>query len=224
MLRNLVRYVTNNDARCDVHALIDSPIRWGDYPTERGVAVEPLGGLVVNCRWQPPPTAPDAPPLPDNEGAWNTRPGEGFLPHGRRVFGPWSYTNATGIRDLSDPVQAEMLKRQLAGEAGTAAINPPELDDVDNAVKRKSQASPTRRGQFWARIPAGQKWCVNKVENPSEATGKIAVQVNAGASASLEIPPGETATVKCEIAGGATTVNVKYVADKTLVLLETSFE
>ena len=223
MLRNLVAYVSSSESR-EVHPLIDKPILWGNYPTERGVVVEPLGGLVVNNRWQRPPTAPNAKPLPDNEGAWNVMPGQGFVPHGRRVFGPWSYTNATGIRDLSDPGQAEMMKRQQAGEAGTAGINPPELDDADNAIKRETKASPTGTGQFWCRVPAGRKWCVTKVENPSDNPGKIEMQVNGGKAEAIEVAKGQTASVKCPIGAGATVVNVKFTADKSLVLLETSFE
>ena len=74
MLRNLVAHLTSSEGH-EVHPLIERPIKWGNYPTERGVVVEPIGGLVVNCRWQQPPTDPAAKPLPDNEGAWNTKPG-----------------------------------------------------------------------------------------------------------------------------------------------------
>jgi len=50
--------------------LIDAPIVWGDYPTERGVVVSPLQGLLVNQ---------------DRD-----------TPRGRRPFGPFSYGGATG--------------------------------------------------------------------------------------------------------------------------------
>jgi hypothetical protein len=52
------------------------------------------------------------------------------------------------------------------------------------------------------------------------------MNVNSGARGSTEVPPGGTATVKCEIPGGGATdaVNVKFTADKSLVLLETAFE
>lgn len=223
MLRNLLTYLTSNEER-EVHPRVDKPIVWGNYPTEKGVVVEPLGGLVVNNRWQKPPTAPDARPMPDNDGAWNTMPGQGYIPFGRRVFGPWSYTNATGIRDLSDPVQMDMMKRQQAGEAGTAAINPPELDDADNAIKRESKSSPVGTGEFWATISPGRKWCVTKVENTSDKPGKIEVRVNDGPVASIEVAKRATASVKAPIEKDATTVNVHFKADKTLVLLETFFD
>jgi beta-galactosidase len=225
MLRNLLTYV-GSTGNHEVHPVIDQPIVWGRYPTEKGVVVEPLGGLTVNCRWQQPPTAPDAKPLPDNEGAWNTKPGEGFVPHGRRVYGPWTYTNATGIRDLSDPAQAALYKRQQKGEAGTAAINPPatELDDVDNAERPKGKASPTGTGQFWASIPAGRTHVVTKVENTDDKPAKIEMSVNGGKAESIEVQAKQSASIRCSIEGGATDVNIRFKADKTLVLLETSFE
>lgn len=222
VLKNVVAYVTGNDGR-EVHPLVDKPIKWGDYPTERGVVVEPIGGLVVNCRWQKPPTAPDAKPLPDNEGAWNTRPGDGFVPHGRRVFGPWSYTNATGIRELND-------KGEVAGAAPPAdsadagAVNN-ERDDADNAVQsKKPKASPVGKGQFWARIPVGRQWCVTTVESTGDQPAKIEVKVNDGQAVSVDVPAKGAASVKCPVPAGATDVNVQFKADKSLVLLETSFE
>jgi hypothetical protein len=42
--------------------------------------------------------------------------------------------------------------------------------------------------------------------------------VNGGKAESVEVPAGKTATVKCPIPAGATDVNVKFVADKTLLL------
>ena len=214
MLRNIVAHLTSSEGH-EVHPLVERPIQWGNYPTERGVVVEPIGGLVVNNRWQKPPTDPDAQPLPDNEGAWNTKPGDGFVPFGRRVYGPWTYTNATGIRDLSDPKNASYL-------TGSAAE---QLDEVDNVARRSEGASPTGTGQFWARVPAGRKWVVTKVENTGDKPAKIEMGANDGKAESIEVAPGQTATVKCEIAGGATdAVNVKFIADKSLVLLETAFE
>jgi hypothetical protein len=226
VLKNLVAAVANSDSH-EVHPLVDKPIKWGNYPSERGVVVEPIGGLVVNCRWQKPPTAPsDVKPLADNEGAWNTRPGDGFVPHGRRVFGPWSYTNATGIRELNE-------KGEVAGAAaapvtpvpGAAAAND-ERDDADNALQKKSKASPIGHGEFWARVPSDRKSCVTTVENPTDKPGKLEMSANGGKAASVEVPPHQTATVTCEIpaSGSKDGVNVRFTADKSLVLLQTAFE
>lgn len=221
MLRNLVAHLVSSE-RHELHPLIEQPIKWGNYPTERDVVVEPIGGLVVNCRWQQPPTDPAAKPLPDNEGAWNTKPGEGFVPFGRRVYGPWAYTNATGIRELNE--KGEVAGAEPPADAADAGAVNAERDDADNALQKKSKASPIGKGQFWARVPAGRKSVVTKVENTGAKSAKIEQIVNDGKPGSIEVAPGQTATVKSEIPGGATDVNVKFTADKSLVLLETAFQ
>jgi hypothetical protein len=219
VLKNLVAYVTGAEGH-EVQPLVEQPIVWGNYPTERGVVVEPLGGLAINCRWQKPPTAPDAKPLPDNEGAWNTRPGDGFLPHGRRVLGPWTYTNATGIRELNEKgkvISTVTTDAAVPGEKTT------ERDDADNALRKTKNVAPGH-GEFWARIPSGKSACVTKLENTGDRPAKIEMSVNGGKPGTVEIAPKASGEVKCEIPAGAADVNVRFVADKNLVLLETSFD
>jgi hypothetical protein len=95
LLTNLVSYLTTKEH--PLHPLIADPIHWGKYETEKGLITGPLNGLVVNCRWVRPPTDPNATPLPDNTGEWNTRPGEQFVPAGRRAIGPYGYSTATSM-------------------------------------------------------------------------------------------------------------------------------
>jgi hypothetical protein len=101
MLVNLVDYTAS--AEHETQPLINSPIVWGDYPTERGVLTGPQQGLVYNCRWVQPPGAPNAQPMPDNTGAWNTHPGNPFVPHGVRPFGPYSWSTGASPREAKDP-------------------------------------------------------------------------------------------------------------------------
>ena len=98
LLANLVQYLGSTGER-EVYPLVEKPIRWGDYPTERGLMPGPLTGLVVNAVWMKPATDPNAAPLPDNTGAWNTDPGNQFVPKGRRPIGPFGYSTATSLRD-----------------------------------------------------------------------------------------------------------------------------
>jgi hypothetical protein len=98
-LANLVRYAASQKNH-DVHPLIDQPIEWGNYASERGVINGPLNGLVVNATWVRPPTNLSAQPLTQDEGAWNTRPGDQFSPHGRSPLGPYGYSTGSGLRDL----------------------------------------------------------------------------------------------------------------------------
>src|SRR5262249_11551133 len=79
-LANLASYASSKDR--ELHPLVDKPIIWGDYATERGVITGPLNGLIYNCRWAPTETNKNHPPMPDNEGAWNTLPGDQFVAKG----------------------------------------------------------------------------------------------------------------------------------------------
>src|SRR5262249_34021865 len=60
----------------------------------------PANGLVLNATWVKPPTNPSATPLSQDEGAWNVRPGDQFVPHGRSLLGPYGYSTSTSLRDL----------------------------------------------------------------------------------------------------------------------------
>ncbi|MGB7159023.1 MAG: glycoside hydrolase family 2 TIM barrel-domain containing protein [Tepidisphaeraceae bacterium] len=105
LLGNLIAYVASTGER-ELHPLIDKPIKWGDYPTERGLMPGPLTGLVINAVWMKPPTDPNAKPMRDNTGAWNTDPGNQFVPKGRRPIGPFGYSTATSLRDPNETAPA----------------------------------------------------------------------------------------------------------------------
>src|SRR5262249_48297249 len=99
-LVNLVRYAASTNCH-QVHPLIEEAIEWGNYATEQGVITGPLNGLIVNADWVRPPTNPSAKPLAQQEGAWNTRPGDQFVPHGRSPFGPYGYSTSSSLKDLN---------------------------------------------------------------------------------------------------------------------------
>jgi beta-galactosidase len=99
-LLNLVNYATT-DSGHDAHPLIEKPILWGNYSTEQGVITGPLNGLVVNADWVVPPTDPSARPLAQEQGWWNTRPSDQFVPHGRSPFGPYTYSTSSSLHGLT---------------------------------------------------------------------------------------------------------------------------
>ncbi len=99
-LANLVRYAAAKESH-EIHPLVQSRIEWGNYASERGVINGPMNGLVVNVSWVRPETNPSATPLAPEEGAWNTRPGDQFVPRGRKPFGPYGYTTSSSLRDLN---------------------------------------------------------------------------------------------------------------------------
>ena len=98
LLVNLATYM-GNDEHHDLYPRVTKPIEWGNYPTEQGVVSGPIYGLYTNTIWLKPPTDPTAPPLEKSKGAWNSRPGDEFTPHGIRPRGPFSYTFNNGVRD-----------------------------------------------------------------------------------------------------------------------------
>jgi beta-galactosidase len=100
LLANLVAYTAAKDNH-PVHPLIEHPIQWGNYLTERGVVCGSLNGLIVNAEWLAPPTNPSERPLPPNTGSWNMDPGSQFVPRGRNPFGPYSYSTGSSLRDLN---------------------------------------------------------------------------------------------------------------------------
>jgi beta-galactosidase len=100
LLANLVAYTASKSGH-SAHPLIDSPIVWGNYASERGTVCGSLNGLIVNAEWQAPPTDPQAKPLPPNTGSWNMEPGSQFVPRGRNPFGPYGYTTAASLKDLA---------------------------------------------------------------------------------------------------------------------------
>jgi beta-galactosidase len=100
LLVNLVAYTASGKIH-ELHPLIEKPIRWGDYPTERGVVCGSLNGLLVNAEWIPNQANPSAQSLPPNTGAWNMLPGEQFVPRGRNPFGRYSYSTAASLQDAS---------------------------------------------------------------------------------------------------------------------------
>lgn len=99
LLVNLVAYATSRESH-EVYPLIDKPIQWGNYPSERGAVCGSLNGLIVNAEWRTPPTDPAAKPLPPNTGSWNMEPGSQFSPRGRNPFGAYTYSTGSTLKDL----------------------------------------------------------------------------------------------------------------------------
>lgn len=101
LLLNLIRYAASHRGH-EPYPYIDSTIVWGDYASERGLITGSQNGLLLHTRWVCPPTNPTAEPLTQEEGAWNTRPGDQFVPDGRSPFGPYGYSTGSSLRE-GDP-------------------------------------------------------------------------------------------------------------------------
>jgi hypothetical protein len=167
LLANLVAYAASKNNH-PVHPLIEQPIQWGDYPTERGVVCGSLNGLIVNAEWLAPPTNPSARPLPPNTGSWNMDPGSQFEPHGRNPFGPYTYSTGSSLRDLN-PVSA-------VGSGVFWASLPPSRKTVLTKVKNPA-ASP---GQLTIAI------------NGNTATGPVTIPASQTLNLRSPLPAGVT--------------------------------
>ena len=97
LLVNLINYTASTDTHY-AHPLIEKPILWGNYPTERGLIGGPLNGFIVNADWIAPPTEPKAKPLTQAQGEWNSKPGDQFVPHGRSPYGVYEYSTSSALR------------------------------------------------------------------------------------------------------------------------------
>ncbi len=91
MLTNLVQFMAG-DGPHPIHRTADAPIKWGDYPSMQGFVSGPVQGFFINTVWVQPPTDPDAKPISNDKGWWNTRPSDQFVPQGIRPRGPFGYT------------------------------------------------------------------------------------------------------------------------------------
>lgn len=198
MLKNLVRYTTS--ARpVEPHPLIDSPIRWGDYASERGVVPEIHSGFLVHTAPRVPETLRAAFPdvyrwsMDENgfqyagpRGAWNTHPSVQYVAGaGRRPYGPYRFT------------------------LGGSAQLPP--GSAREGV-----------GKVWFRIPEGRTAMTTVVANPDTTAHEIEITVN-GTSTRHRVAPGARAPIETPLAGSPTTIALRFRGDRRLIVLETSF-
>ncbi len=100
LMANLLAYLGSEEQH-ERYPLVEAPIRWGDFPTEKGTVCGSMNGLLVNTEWVAPAANPKAPPLKPNTGSWNLKPGDQFIPSGRNPFGAYTYSTASSLRDLA---------------------------------------------------------------------------------------------------------------------------
>jgi hypothetical protein len=98
MLGNLITYMAGEEAH-PRSPLVKTAIKWGDYATHQGLLSGPVQGFFINTDWIPPAIAPDAKPLTDAQGGWNTKPSDQFVPAGIRPRGKYLYTFNCSPRD-----------------------------------------------------------------------------------------------------------------------------
>jgi hypothetical protein len=76
-------------------------------------------------------------------------------------------------------------------------------------------------GKFWCRIPEGQNMASSLVWNPGDEALTIRIKVNGLPEVHHTISPGERVSVKTPV--DSSNVNITYMGDRRLVILETAF-
>ncbi|HVU33420.1 MAG TPA: glycoside hydrolase family 2 TIM barrel-domain containing protein [Opitutaceae bacterium] len=194
LLENLVTYACATGGH-EAHPLIDAPIEWGTYETEKGVLTGITSGLMLNSRPAltgsyrslPIRVTKEGHEFAGGRGGWNSRPGLVYVPFGRRPFGPYVHAGWSGV---------------------PAPLNPD---------------SSTGSGRFWCRIPAGRTKAVHHIFNPAGEELTVHITEN-GRKVTRQIAGGATAIVDVPLDPGTTNVETTIEGDRRLVILETAFE
>jgi beta-galactosidase len=168
LLRNLVAYNVASEGHHSA-PLIDSPILWGDYRSERGIVGGPQYGLLLNVLSYE-EKHPDTPGLLDNISK----------PNGRRPFGPFSYDGNCHIveGDAKSPVGSGFFSARLPVGRNRLATT------VRNEEKSASQLTVAINGNSSEPfvVPAGK---TVTVEVPLTNTSADTVSVNYTGTKSL---------------------------------------
>jgi hypothetical protein len=92
--------------------------------------------------------------MADNTGAWNIRPGDGFVPHGRRPFGPYGYTSGAAPRELGGPSPTGTGRFWVRLPGGRKSV----VTKVENPTGKagRLQVSVNGKSAAPADVPAGQ--------------------------------------------------------------------
>jgi hypothetical protein len=198
LLKNLVLYTTGA-APEPAHPLIEAPIRWGDYATERGVVPEIYSGFLVHTSPRVPATLAAAFPkryerefdangfeFAGPRGGWNTQPAVQYVAGaGRRPYGPYRFS-------------------------------------LGGSVQLPPKSGPEGQAQVWFRIPAGRSVMHTRVMNPDSVAHEVEVAVN-GVARRHAIAPRATVTLETPLDGAPTNIALAFRGDRHLIVLETSF-
>lgn len=194
MLMNLVRYGAAR-APAPAHPLIDAPIVWGDYASERGVLTGIYSGMVLNTVPVVPPGTEGEHPLTVDEngfhfagarGGWNTRPSIQYVGKGRRPFGPYGFT-------------------------------------LGGSVQLPRGHGPEGEGRIWLRVPEGRTEMVTTVWNPGDGAYALEITLD-GATERHTVPAGRTVELRTPLRatdGGAHAL--VFRGDRRLVVTRTEF-
>jgi hypothetical protein len=194
LLQNIISYLSGNNHQ-DNHLLVNSPVLWGEYETEKGLIVGVYNGLMVNAKpalfgsYEKLPLLlnKDGHMFAEKGGGWNTSAGKAYVPYGRRMFGPYYHKDFGGV---PEPVVAESAE----GE-----------------------------GAFWCRVQSGTKSMKTVFWNPSAEKLAVKITINQGKETGYTLLPGEYKEVETMLPDNATDLKVSLKGDRRLVMRQTTF-
>ena len=169
ILSNMIGY-SGNEKMHQEYPLINAPIIWGDYKTEKGVLTGVNSGLILNTKARITDdfrklkiqVTKDGYEIAGAEGGWNTSPGLQYVYYGRRPFGPYILR---GFGNVPEPENSE---------------------------------SNIGQGTFWCSIPSGKSIASTLVWNSSDEDLAITITVNKK-EVTRTIKAGETTNIVCPL-------------------------
>lgn len=194
MLRNIIGYMSTKQLH-ENHLLVEAPILWGEYETEKGMIIGAYNGLMISSvpalfgSYEKLPLIlhQEGHLLAEKGGGWNNAAGKQYVPYGRRMFGPYYHKDFGGVPE---------------------PINPESSDG---------------EGFFCCRVPAGTQWMTTIVWNPSKEILPVKVKINEVPVSDVQVQPGEYKVIECAVPVDATDLKVGLCGSRTLVILQTNF-
>lgn len=192
MLINAVTYMGTNSGHF-AHVLVRSPIEWGEYGSEQGIAEGSYTGLIVNTvpvmpkglQYKYPVTIDTVGfQIAGGRGGWNSRPAIQYVARGRRPFGPYEL-------------------------------------DLFGSPKLPKDRAPLGTGHLWLRVPVRTHAMSTAVENPSDVPLPFELTTN-GTTQREQVPAHSTKRIETPL-HDATDLAVTLRGDRRLILRETAF-
>ncbi|MDR1666640.1 MAG: glycosyl hydrolase family 2 [Bacteroidales bacterium] len=191
---NMINYLSSDDKH-ELYPLMDRPIIWGDFASERGLVTGYYNGLLLHTFPLVPESGAGRLPLKTDElgfqtaggvGGWNSRPGIQYVAGGRRPFAPFSYTRG------------------------------------GNTFVEKSNTA-FGEGHFFIRIPPGKKRMLTEAENPKNDPIRLSVGIN-DEKRKDNMLAGNTVVLLSTPLPESDVLKITYSGDRSVILKKTWFE
>jgi beta-galactosidase len=194
LFRNLMIYMSGKTEHENL-ILVEAPVLWGEYETEKGILTGIYSGFMLNSR---PALFGSYENLPliiregghlfaDKGGGWNNAAGKAYVPYGRRMFGPYLHRDFGGV-------PAPLYPDSKEGEAN-----------------------------FWCRVPEGTREMETLVWNPAKIDLPIRISINGEELAKTNVSPGEFKEIHTPVKNDRAKLKITLTGDRSLVVLQTSF-